>query len=180
MRNTSSANRKQESLKLRSEFARSAFLRSCKYTKHTHVAHRSVCQCRWHLALSTIVGPWGKWSTCSPDSCDLPCHSGVQTYKKLNRFPQLWHKHVIISVRQCRCEKCQEIWGVNWDKDSVCECVVTLHSCPILEMVALPACSPSMAFSLKNRKILSSSGLSLSGIRYTPVNLGSRRKKKIN
>lgn len=51
--------------------------------------------------------------------------------------------------------------------------VVTLHSCPILEMVALPVCSPSMAFSLKNRKILSSSGLSLSGIKYIPKNLGS-------
>lgn len=43
--------------------------------------------------------------------------------------------------------------------------IVTLHSCAILEMVALPVCSPSMAFSLKNRKILSSSGLSLSGTR---------------
>lgn len=44
-------------------------------------------------------------------------------------------------------------------------CIVTLHSCAILEMVALPVCSPSIAFSLKNRKILSSSGLSLSGMR---------------
>lgn len=54
---------------------------------------------------------------------------------------------------------------------SVCD--DTLHSCPILEIVALPVCSPSMAFSLKNRKILSSSGLSLSGIRCIPRNLGS-------
>ena len=59
----------------------------------------------------------------------------------------------------------------------VCVCVVTLHSCPILAMVALPVCSPSMAFSLKNRKILSSSGLSLSGIKFTPMNLGSRGGK---
>lgn len=59
-------------------------------------------------------------------------------------------------------------------------CVVTLHSCPILAMVALPVCSPSMAFSLKNRKILSSSGLSLSGIRFTPMNLGSKEEKKGN
>lgn len=59
----------------------------------------------------------------------------------------------------------------------VCVCVVTLHSCPILEMVALPVCSPSMAFSLKNRKILSSSGLSLSGIKCTPTNLGSGGKR---
>lgn len=57
-------------------------------------------------------------------------------------------------------------------------CVVTLHSCPILAIVAFPVCSPSMAFSLKNRKILSSSGLSLSGIRFTPMNLGSRGKKR--
>lgn len=56
---------------------------------------------------------------------------------------------------------------------SVCD--DTLHSCPILEIVALPVCSPSMAFSLKNRKILSSSGLSLSGIRCIPKNLGSGR-----
>lgn len=54
---------------------------------------------------------------------------------------------------------------------SVCD--DTLHSCPILEIVALPVCSPSMAFSLKNRKILSSSGLSLSGIKCIPRNLGS-------
>lgn len=40
-------------------------------------------------------------------------------------------------------------------------------------MVALPVCSPSMAFSLKKRKSLSSSGLSLSGIRCIPKNLGS-------
>lgn len=67
---------------------------------------------------------------------------------------------------------------MNLNRDFVCMCVVTLHSCPILAMVALPVCSPSMAFSLKNRKILSSSGLSLSGIKCTPTNLGSRGKKR--
>lgn len=60
----------------------------------------------------------------------------------------------------------------------LCICTVTLHSCPILAMVAFPVCSPSIAFSLKNRKILSSSGLSLSGIKWTLMNLGSRGKHK--
>lgn len=78
------------------------------------------------------------------------------------------------------CKKWSWIIGVNCDRDFVRVCVVTLHSCPILAMVALPVCSPSMAFSLKNRKILSSSGLSLSGIKFTPMNLGSRGKKRMN
>lgn len=53
-----------------------------KYRKRTHAAHQSVYQCRWPRALNTRAGPWGKWSTCSPDSCDLPCHSVLQTHKK--------------------------------------------------------------------------------------------------
>ncbi len=85
---------------------------------------------------------------------------------------KLWHKHADIR------NDYESYEGKNWDQDFVCVCVVTLHSCPILAMVALPVCSPSMAFSLKNRKILSSSGLSLSGIKCTPMNLGSREKKR--
>lgn len=65
------------------------------------------------------------------------------------------------------------VFGFNCQLRVLYVCVVTLHSCPILAMVALPVCSPSMAFSLKNRKTLSSSGLSLSGIKWTPTNLGS-------
>lgn len=50
--------------------------------KHTHVAHQNVYQCRWPQALNTLAGPWGKWSTCSLDSCDLPCHSVLENTQK--------------------------------------------------------------------------------------------------
>lgn len=50
---------------------------------------------------------------------------------------------------------------------------LTLHIWPILAWVAFPVCSPSIAFSRKKKYTLSSSGLSLSGMRWALMNLGS-------
>lgn len=47
----------------------------CLPSSATYASHQSACRCHWPPGRSTGGGPLGKWSTCSPDSCGLPCHS---------------------------------------------------------------------------------------------------------